>query len=373
MAGNNFYTIVNTVLDVAKKHKLIEEVYYGDIYEFENQPSRKFNNFVLTIQSTTEGEDITTYSFNAFVTDRLTDDKSNLIEVQSLSKTILSQILKECFENIGDITYTFWTEKFNDLCAGCYASFSVSVPNELICADDSLFDVRTLKIDSNGTYSVVNFDEVRVDVLSTSEEKTINIDKNGTYIVTPEDVDFLSKVTVIVKLENSYEKTDTCLVVDPTPVVNINNTDGSYWEVEAAGYIGTSLGAFLYAQGEKFGAGSTASGNKLFVCYNGSYIPTSDPYTTPITYFYEDSNGKYKINNYTGQFTATKINATTYLGSITRTDQYVGVNYIKVYKNKELILDLEPYIETNLNGYNYYILKDEISNTVFYKNNNPII
>ena len=139
MAGDNFYTIVNTVLDVAKKHKLIEEVYYGDIYEFENQPSRKFNNFVLTIQNSTEGEDITTYSFNAFVTDRLTDDKSNLIEVQSLSKTILSQILKECFENIGDITYTFWTEKFNDLCAGCYASFSVSVPNEFICADENIW------------------------------------------------------------------------------------------------------------------------------------------------------------------------------------------------------------------------------------------
>lgn len=136
----NFYTLIHTVLDTASKHKLIEEVWYGDIYEFENQPSRKYSNFVLTVTNTTEGDDITTYSFTAFVTDRLTDDKSNLIEVQSASKTILSQILKECFDNIGDITYTFWTEKFNDLCAGCYAAFSIALPNELICADDELFE-----------------------------------------------------------------------------------------------------------------------------------------------------------------------------------------------------------------------------------------
>lgn len=136
----NYFTLINTILDTAKKHKLIEETYYGDIYEFENSGTRRYSNFVLTSQGTTESENITTYNFNAFVTDRLTDDKSNLIEVQSISKTILSQILKECFDNIGDITYTFWTEKFNDLCAGCYASFSVSIPNEIICSDDGVFD-----------------------------------------------------------------------------------------------------------------------------------------------------------------------------------------------------------------------------------------
>lgn len=136
---NNYYYIVTTILDVAKKHKLIQETYYGDIYEFENSGSRKYFNFVLTSNTTTESDDITTYSFNAFVTDRLTDDKSNLIEVQSASKTILSQILKETFDQIDDITYTFWTEKFNDLCAGCYASFSVSVPNEFTCADENIW------------------------------------------------------------------------------------------------------------------------------------------------------------------------------------------------------------------------------------------
>lgn len=121
-------------------------------------PSRKYTNFVLTVESASStldavtANDITTYSFNAFVTDRLTDDKTNILEVQSLSKTILEQILAECFDALDTVTYTFWTEKFNDLCAGCYANFSISLPKELICADDEWFE----KDDEEGTpYAII--------------------------------------------------------------------------------------------------------------------------------------------------------------------------------------------------------------------------
>lgn len=136
----NYFELVTNILNTARTHKYIQEVYYGDIYEFENLPNRKYSNFVLTIQNNTTDSDLTTYTFNAFVTDRLTDDRSNLLEVQSLSKTILEQILAECFDTLDSATYTFWTEKFNDLCAGCYVTFSVTLPKELICVDDSLFD-----------------------------------------------------------------------------------------------------------------------------------------------------------------------------------------------------------------------------------------
>lgn len=136
----NYFELVTNILNTAKKHKYIEEVYYGDIYEFENLPNRRYSNFVLTIQNNTTDSDTTTYTFNAFVTDRLTDDRSNLLEVQSLSKTILEQILAECFDSLDSTTYTFWTEKFNDLCAGCYVTFSVTLPKEIICADDTMFN-----------------------------------------------------------------------------------------------------------------------------------------------------------------------------------------------------------------------------------------
>lgn len=98
------------------------------------------------------------------MTDRLTDDRSNLLEVQSLSKTILEQILAECFDSLDSTTYTFWTEKFNDLCAGCYVTFSVSLPKELICVDDTMFSEVVKEINENGTYNVGGYDKVVVNV-----------------------------------------------------------------------------------------------------------------------------------------------------------------------------------------------------------------
>ena len=160
----NYFELVTNILNIAKKHKYIQEVYYGDIYEFENLPNRRYSNFVLSVQNNTTYTDTTTYTFNAFVTDRLTDDKSNTIEVQSLSKTILEQILSACFDSLDSTTYTFWTEKFNDLCAGCYVTFSVTLPKELICADDTMFNEVVKEINENGTYYVGDYDKVVVDV-----------------------------------------------------------------------------------------------------------------------------------------------------------------------------------------------------------------
>lgn len=195
----NYFELITTILRTAKKHVMVEEVYYGDIYSFENQTDRKYSNFVLTVSNCSVGEDITTYSFNAFVTDRLTDDKSNLLEVQSASKTTLEQILLQTFDNLDSITYTFWTEKFNDLCAGCYASFSISLPNELICVDDDLFTKVVKEITTNGEYSVDGFDTVKVNVqVESLQNKEITVSENGITEVTADaGYNGLQKVSVV--------------------------------------------------------------------------------------------------------------------------------------------------------------------------------
>ena len=224
----NYFELVTNILTTAKKHKYIEEVYYGDIYEFENLPSRRYSNFVLSVQNNTTSTDTTTYTFNAFVTDRLTDNKSNTLEVQSLSKTILEQILAECFDSLDSTTYTFWTEKFNDLCAGCYVTFSVTLPKELICADDSLFEKAVKEINENGTYNVQEIDEVVVDIECKScnlQELSDTIKVNHTeQSYYPQDgYDGISKMTVnvdipepsIVELNTTISKNNENLYFNP--------------------------------------------------------------------------------------------------------------------------------------------------------------
>lgn len=197
----NYFELCTNILNNAGKHKFVREVYYGDVYEFNNLPNRKYPNFVLTANGSSVSGDITTYQFNAFLTDRLVDDKSNTLEVQSECKTILEQIFANGFTGLDNISYTVWTEKFNDLCAGCYASFSISLPNELICVDDDLFNKVVKEINANGEYSVSGFDTVVVDVQPTSEKKAVTITENNSYqVIQPTDADYLESVEVTVQV-----------------------------------------------------------------------------------------------------------------------------------------------------------------------------
>lgn len=168
---NNYYNIVTKILEIAKKHIFIKEAHYGDIYEFHNSGNRNYSTFVLTQGENNQiNENYTQYNFTAFVTDRLTDDEKNLLEVQSNCATILNQIMIEIKDELEYFseseTMSFWKEKFNDLCAGCFIQFSLQVPNDYICNND-IFMTKSLTITENGEYSVVGYDSVDVNVHST--------------------------------------------------------------------------------------------------------------------------------------------------------------------------------------------------------------
>ena len=196
----NYFGLVNRILDIAGSHDYVFETYYGDVYEFENSGSRKYANVVLTPTQSVDSGDYTTYTFTLFATDRLTDDKSNKVSVQSHCKSILTGILDKLCET-GDVTlssatFYYWTEKFNDLCGGCYVTFSVALSREEICVDDVL-PVITKKITSNGLYDVRNVDEVEVYIPQKPEQsKSLAISENGTYNISPDDGYVLSEVSV---------------------------------------------------------------------------------------------------------------------------------------------------------------------------------
>ena len=197
----NYFGLVNRILDIAGSHDYVFETYYGDIYEFENSGNRKYANVVLTPTQSVDSGDYTTYTFTLFSTDRLTDDKSNKVAVQSHCKSILTGILDKLCET-GDVTlssatFYYWTEKFNDLCGGCYVTFTVALSREEICVDDVL-PVIAKKITSNGLYDVRNVDEVEVYIPPTPlQVKSVTVTKNdATVEVSPDDGYALERVDV---------------------------------------------------------------------------------------------------------------------------------------------------------------------------------
>jgi hypothetical protein len=71
--------------------------------------------------------------------DRLKNDRSNEIEVQSVGIQTLNNILRELDDNgvFVNSTYTFQTfnQRFLDECAGVFCNVSLQVPATSICSE----------------------------------------------------------------------------------------------------------------------------------------------------------------------------------------------------------------------------------------------
>lgn len=166
----NYYEIINKVKEVSTKHILVNEVKDGDVYEWLNSKNHKYPCVVITPQTlnTDNGSDTQTLNLVIFYIDRLTDTQENKLYIQSQGTTVLGQIIDKLGEDFEldntTVTYTPFTEKFTDMCAGVYATFDLSYPIDYICSTDDEFDVKTLNITKNGKYDVTGYDEVIVNI-----------------------------------------------------------------------------------------------------------------------------------------------------------------------------------------------------------------
>lgn len=202
----NYFNIVNTILQVAEKHQFVSETHYGDIFEFLNSGDHKYINCTLVEQSGSQfNEDFTTLNFVLYVTDRLDESGSNLLEVHSVTKTISEQILDEIIKENPEWTvtsesFTPFKWKFSDLCAGVFINLTIQVPAEMFCEEDS-FDYKTLTITKNGTYDVFGYDKASVNVSQTpTQSKNVEISiepgKTITETILPDKGYTLSSVNV---------------------------------------------------------------------------------------------------------------------------------------------------------------------------------
>lgn len=70
------------------------------------------------------------YNFNIFYVDRLLEDKSNQLDIQSAAIDSLREVVMNVsndFIECKSATFTTFNERFNDSCAGAYVSVSFVV------------------------------------------------------------------------------------------------------------------------------------------------------------------------------------------------------------------------------------------------------
>lgn len=126
----------------ASRQPSVNMIVRNDIFRLNTFADAKYGTFAWTQGQHIIGENLQTFVFTFFYVDRLTFDKGNEVEIQSVGIQTLNNILRLLEQ--WDIPYQEWTaqtfnQRFLDECAGVFASVRLEVPVDLICP--GVFDV----------------------------------------------------------------------------------------------------------------------------------------------------------------------------------------------------------------------------------------
>ena len=124
---------------IAKEQPSINMIVQQDVFRLNSAPSLKYGVFAWT-QSQHSGSinGMQTYSFSLFYVDRLKEDLSNQIEVQSVGCETIGNILKALDEydvEVGNYTIQTFNQRFTDECAGVFCNVNLSVLPTTGCAE----------------------------------------------------------------------------------------------------------------------------------------------------------------------------------------------------------------------------------------------
>lgn len=134
--------IINSINAIADRQPNINQVIKGgDIYDLNAMQDIRYSVFCLTQGEHIEENGQMHYNFVLYYTDRLFNDKTNRVEIQSTGIKVLSNIL-ETLENtydeemeIGTKRYQVFQQQFNDDCAGVYCTVTITTDVQDNCPD----------------------------------------------------------------------------------------------------------------------------------------------------------------------------------------------------------------------------------------------
>lgn len=125
----------------AKAQPAVNSIVENDVYRLNACPQARYGVFSFTqgMHRGQEGDDALRYSFVLFYVDRLTEDRRNEIEVQSVGIQTLDNILlllQDKGVGTGSYTLQTFTQRFADECAGAYCTVTLEVSRDWTCAWD---------------------------------------------------------------------------------------------------------------------------------------------------------------------------------------------------------------------------------------------
>lgn len=132
--------VINTMESIARQQPSVAMVVPNDIFRLNATPDARYGVFGWTQQLHTIEDGWAIFGFALFYIDRLTEDKGNEVEVQSVGVSTLGNIIL-AMEELGIFVEGTWTaqsfnQRFMDECAGVWASVRFRVPLSTACPED---------------------------------------------------------------------------------------------------------------------------------------------------------------------------------------------------------------------------------------------
>ena len=187
----NLYNAIEILKKISLQQPNIRTAFEGSIYDNLNGNNEiKYGVFGITQGNHTQDDNFAYYNFNLFYVDRLTDDESNRVQIQSIGQQSLSNIITLFCDNYDaeftqTITYYPFTQRFKDECAGGYITVTFICEKEIYCSDGEYYD-----------------DSPVVEIIN--QNKDITITENGNYSITYDNgYTGLKEVNVVVEVDTT--------------------------------------------------------------------------------------------------------------------------------------------------------------------------
>lgn len=133
---------IRTIENVASQQPAVNMIVRNDIFRLNAVPDARYGVFgwLQNSHRASTSDNRITYSFTFFYVDRLTEDKSNQMEIQSVGIQTLDNIIRTLDDLLLPVEegYTFqvFNQRFMDECAGVFSNVNIVVPVTEICPED---------------------------------------------------------------------------------------------------------------------------------------------------------------------------------------------------------------------------------------------
>lgn len=132
------YDIIRYMEGIASAQHTIRMIVENDIWKLDAEPSAEYGvfGFRQTEHNASLDSSIIHYGFELYYVDRLTNDKSNQIEVQSVGVQTLDNIVRAIGEElmVEDYRFSPFYQKFADECSGVICYVTIGAPVNTVCA-----------------------------------------------------------------------------------------------------------------------------------------------------------------------------------------------------------------------------------------------